>query len=87
MSSTCGLEMFLDIHVAVHGDPSVRDGQALSHEVKDRLIGEIAGIQVVVVLIERSAEKRRARGWSIRLPFWPPGDALEGFQQSWCASI
>jgi divalent metal cation (Fe/Co/Zn/Cd) transporter len=48
--------MFVDIHVVVDGGMSVRDGHALSHEVKDRLIGEVTGIQDVLVHIEPSEE-------------------------------
>lgn len=47
-----GLGMFVDIHVVVDGTMSVRDGHALSHEVKDRLIQQVAGIQDVLVHIE-----------------------------------
>ena len=49
-----GLAIFVDIHVMVDGGMSVRDGHALAHEVKDRLIREIAGIQDVLVHIEPS---------------------------------
>jgi len=42
--------------VVVDGEMSVRDGHALSHEVKDRLIRDIAGIQDVLVHIEPSTE-------------------------------
>jgi divalent metal cation (Fe/Co/Zn/Cd) transporter len=46
--------MFVDIHVVVDGGMSERDGHALSHEVKDRLIEQVAGIQDVLVHIEPS---------------------------------
>ena len=49
-----GLGMFVDIHVVVDGGMSVRDGHALSHQVKDRLMNEVAGIQDVLVHIEPS---------------------------------
>lgn len=55
-----GLGMFVDLHVVVDGDISVRHGHELSHEVKDRLIAEVAGIQDVLVHIEPSAEQPRA---------------------------
>ncbi len=51
-----GLGMFVDIHVVVDGGMSVRDGHAVSHNVKDRLIGEGAGILDVLVHIEPSEE-------------------------------
>jgi cation diffusion facilitator family transporter len=50
-----GLGMFVDMHVVVDGGMSVRDGHALSHQVKDQLIREIAGIQDVLVHIEPSS--------------------------------
>jgi cation diffusion facilitator family transporter len=49
-----GLGMFVDIHVMVDGTMSVRDGHALSHQVKDRLIREIDGVLDVLVHIEPS---------------------------------
>jgi len=51
-----GLGMFVDIHVVVDGRMSVRDGHALSHEVKDRLLGQVPGIQDVLVHIEPSEQ-------------------------------
>ena len=51
-----GLGMFVDIHVVVDGGMSVRDGHALSHEVKDRLLNKVAGMQDVLVHIEPSEE-------------------------------
>jgi len=51
-----GLGMFVEIHVVVDGEMSVRNGHILSHMVKDRLIREIAGIQDVLTHIEPSDE-------------------------------
>lgn len=51
-----GLGMFVDIHVMVDGEMSVRDGHTLAHDVKDRLIGDIAGVHDVLVHIEPSEE-------------------------------
>lgn len=51
-----GLAMFVDIHVVVDGGMSVRDGHTLSHEVKDRLMRDVAGIQDVLVHIEPADE-------------------------------
>jgi cation diffusion facilitator family transporter len=47
-----GLGMFVDIHVMVDGQMSVRHGHDLSHQVKDRLMEEIGEIQDVLVHIE-----------------------------------
>ncbi|MCA9173595.1 MAG: cation transporter [Planctomycetales bacterium] len=47
-----GLGMFVDIHVVVDGDMSVRNGHALSHAVKDQLLASVPGIQDVLVHIE-----------------------------------
>jgi len=51
-----GLGMFVDIHIVVDGSLSVRKGHSLSHEVKDRLIAEVGGVQDVLVHIEPSRE-------------------------------
>ncbi len=51
-----GLGMFVDIHVVVDGEMSVRRGHALSHEVKDQLLTAIAGVQDVLVHIEPSTK-------------------------------
>ncbi len=49
-----GLGMFVDIHVVVDGEISVREGHALSHAVKDRLLAGVTGVQDVLVHIEPS---------------------------------
>ncbi len=52
-----GLEHLVDIHVEVDPDASVRDGHAVGHAVKDRLMGRIATIKGVLVHIEPSPSK------------------------------
>lgn len=47
-----GLECFVDIHVEVDGNITVREGHEISHAVKSRLISEIAAIKDVLVHIE-----------------------------------
>ncbi len=47
-----GLAMWVDIHVEVPGDMSVRDGHTISHRVKDALVGSNHNIMDVVVHIE-----------------------------------
>lgn len=47
-----GLAMWVDIHVEVPGDMSVRDGHTISHRVKDALVASNHNIMDVVVHIE-----------------------------------
>lgn len=47
-----GLAMWVDIHVEVPGDISVRDGHTISHRVKDALVTSNHNIMDVVVHIE-----------------------------------
>jgi cation diffusion facilitator family transporter len=49
-----GLEYLVDIHVEVDPDHSVRDGHAIAHAVKDRVIGQIVPIRDVLVHVEPS---------------------------------
>ena len=49
-----GLEYLVDIHVEVDPEASVREGHAVGHAVKDRLMGCIATIKDVLVHIEPS---------------------------------
>lgn len=50
-----GLVLFVDIHVIVDGERTVRDGHRISHEVKDALMEGGFGIQDVTVHIEPTA--------------------------------
>ena len=47
-----GLEYFVDIHVEVDPEISVREGHQIGHTVKDRLIAEIITVRDVLVHIE-----------------------------------
>jgi cation diffusion facilitator family transporter len=47
-----GLEYLVDIHVEVDPKISVREGHAISHAVKDRLINQIVTVKDVLVHIE-----------------------------------
>ena len=49
-----GLEYLVDIHVEVAPDQTVRDGHAIAHAVKDRVIGRIITIRDVLVHVEPS---------------------------------
>ena len=51
-----GLEYLVDIHVEVDPDATVREGHAIGHAVKDRLVGQITPIKDVLVHIEPAPE-------------------------------
>ena len=58
-----GLEYLADMHVEVDPERTVRDGHAIAHAVKDRVMGEIAAIRDVLVHVEpapRPAVERAA---------------------------
>jgi len=55
-----GLVYLVDIHVEVEGEISVRDGHALGHDVKDRLLGCELPILDVLVHVEPIPDARRA---------------------------
>ena len=52
-----GLEYLVDIHVEVDPGHTVRDGHAIAHAVKDRLINRVLPIRDVLVHIEPSPDK------------------------------
>jgi cation diffusion facilitator family transporter len=47
-----GLGTWVDIHVEVHGDMTVRDGHEISHRVKDALLASKHNVMDAVVHIE-----------------------------------
>ncbi len=47
-----GLECFVDIHLEVDPDLSVREAHRIGHRVKDRLVSQIAAVKDVLVHIE-----------------------------------
>ena len=51
-----GLGMWVDIHVEVPGDMTVRDGHQISHLVKDALLASGHNVMDVVVHIEPAKE-------------------------------
>jgi cation diffusion facilitator family transporter len=57
-----GLGLFVDLHVVVDGDISVREGHDIAHEVKKALIDEDQGILDVVVHVEPWEPDRRYLG-------------------------
>lgn len=52
LARKAGLEYFVDIHVEVDPEISVRDGHEIGHAVKDRLVSGIASVKDVLVHIE-----------------------------------
>lgn len=52
-----GLEHFVDIHVEVDAQISVREGHDIGHRVKDRLVAEILTVKDVLVHVEPWAPK------------------------------
>ncbi|HEY2156024.1 MAG TPA: cation diffusion facilitator family transporter [Isosphaeraceae bacterium] len=51
-----GLEYLVDIHIEVDPDLTVREGHAIAHRVKDRLIGGIGPVRDVLVHVEPAPE-------------------------------
>lgn len=47
-----GLEYLVDIHVEVNPEMTVREGHAIAHAVKDRVVGQIIPVKDVLVHIE-----------------------------------
>jgi cation diffusion facilitator family transporter len=47
-----GLEYLVDIHVEVDADKTVREGHAIAHAVKDRLVQQLLRVKDVLVHIE-----------------------------------
>ena len=66
-----GLEYLVDIHVEVDPDHSVRDGHAIAHAVKDRVIGRLVPIRDVLVHVEPSPPDGTARSADYRGPGRP----------------
>jgi cation diffusion facilitator family transporter len=54
-----GTHYFVDLHVVVDGDISVRQGHALAHEVKDALLASELHISNVLVHVEPDEGERR----------------------------
>jgi divalent metal cation (Fe/Co/Zn/Cd) transporter len=50
-----GLEYLVDIHVEVCPEVSVREGHAIGHAVKDRLVERLVTVKDVLVHIEPAA--------------------------------
>jgi divalent metal cation (Fe/Co/Zn/Cd) transporter len=47
-----GLEFYVDLHVIVDGDISVREGHRIAHEVKDTVLSAYPRISEVLVHVE-----------------------------------
>lgn len=53
-----GLEFLVDIHIEVDPELTVREGHAIAHRVKDRLIGRIGPVRDVLVHVEPADGRR-----------------------------
>jgi cation diffusion facilitator family transporter len=51
-----GFRYYVDLHVVVNGDLSVRSGHAISHRVEDRVLAEVSRVAKVLVHIEPEEE-------------------------------
>jgi len=51
-----GFRYFVDLHVAVNGNLTVRAGHAISHRVEDRVLAEVSRVERVLVHIEPEEE-------------------------------
>ena len=51
-----GFQYYVDLHVVVKGDLSVRDGHAISHQVEDRVRAKVERVANVLVHIEPEEE-------------------------------
>lgn len=51
-----GFRYFVDLHVVVSGDITVRDGHAISHVVEDRILADVKRVAKVLVHIEPEEE-------------------------------
>ncbi len=63
-----GLEYLVDMHVEVDPDHSVKDGHAIAHAVKDRVIDHFAPIRDVLVHVEPSPDGADVAGWPLSKP-------------------
>jgi cation diffusion facilitator family transporter len=52
-----GLEYLVDIHIEVDPEMSVRDGHAIGHAVKDRLVEQLVAVKDVLVHLEPAPHK------------------------------
>lgn len=52
-----GMRFFIDLHIEVNGDISVRHGHDIAHALKDRLMADIPEIADVLIHVEPQPEK------------------------------
>jgi len=55
-----GLELWIDIHIEVDGNISVREGHAIAHLVKDRIRSENPLVADVLVHVEPADDSGRS---------------------------
>jgi divalent metal cation (Fe/Co/Zn/Cd) transporter len=51
-----GLSFYVDLHIVVDGDMSVRDGHLLSHKVEDEVLRILPPVAEVLVHVEPQEE-------------------------------
>jgi cation diffusion facilitator family transporter len=70
-----GLEYLVDIHIEVDPEITVREGHAIGHAVKDRLVAQLVTVKDVLVHLEPapSPPHRTLDEASTRAPGAPPG--------------
>ncbi|MCR6640655.1 MAG: hypothetical protein NVV82_17050 [Sporocytophaga sp.] len=47
-----GFDFYVDLHVMVNGDISVKEGHTLAHEVKNQLLKDLPKVKDVLIHIE-----------------------------------
>lgn len=58
-----GLDLYVDLHVRVRGELTVREGHRIAHDVKDAVRAENARVRDVIIHVEpATAEEERSRG-------------------------
>jgi divalent metal cation (Fe/Co/Zn/Cd) transporter len=51
-----GFRYYVDLHVVVHGDLSVRSGHLIAHDVENRVLAEVNRVANVLVHVEPEEE-------------------------------
>ena len=57
-----GFRYYVDLHVVVSGDLSVREGHRIAHEVEDRILDRVSQVSAVIVHIEPEEELTHTPG-------------------------
>jgi len=57
-----GTDYFVEVHIQVPGDLSVREGHAVGHQVRDAIMAAKSGVRDVVVHVEPVETDREGDG-------------------------